>query len=136
MRKVEGGRKKRSPVKVGFLLLQAGFNFRLFRDRDAGLALDNFCQHVDHRGSVFDDQGVGRFIGHDTAFRRQKRLKYGGEVLGVSVFKLYHADDDTPAGRGCLFLGQGKTRSQQHQEKNEDKKIQKRPTSLGEAAML
>jgi hypothetical protein len=30
IRNVEGGRKKRSPVKVGFLLLQAGFNFWLF----------------------------------------------------------------------------------------------------------
>ena len=50
---------------------------------------------------------------------------------GVSVFKLYHADDDTPPGRGCLFLGPGKTRIQQHQEKNEEK-----TTSLGEAAML
>jgi hypothetical protein len=48
IRNVEGGRKKRSPVKVGFLLLQTGFNFRLFRDRGAGLALDNFCQHIDH----------------------------------------------------------------------------------------
>ncbi len=26
IRNVEGGRKKRSPVKVGFLLLQTGFN--------------------------------------------------------------------------------------------------------------
>ena len=35
---VEGGRKKKLPVKVGILLLQTGFNFRLFRDRGAGLA--------------------------------------------------------------------------------------------------
>ena len=65
---VEGGRKKRSPVKVDFLLLQAGFNFRLFRDRSTRFALDNFCQHVDHWRPVFDDQGVGRFIGYDAAF--------------------------------------------------------------------
>ena len=64
---VEGGRKKRSSVKVGFLLLQAGFNFWLFRERSTRFALDDFCQHVDHRHPVFDDQGVGRFIGHDTA---------------------------------------------------------------------
>ena len=68
IRNVEGGRKKRSPVKVGFLLLQTGFNFWLFRDRGAGPALDNFCQHVDHRRPVFDNQGVGRFIGYDAAF--------------------------------------------------------------------
>ena len=65
---VEGGRKKRLPVKIGFLLLQTGFSFQLFRDRGAGLALDNFCQHVDHRRPVLDDQGVGRFIWYDAAF--------------------------------------------------------------------
>ncbi len=66
---VEVGREKRSPVKVGFLLLQAGFNFWPFRDRSTRFAFDNFCQHVDHGRPVFDDQGVARFIGNDTAFR-------------------------------------------------------------------
>ena len=56
MRNVKGGRKKRSPVTVGFLLLQAGFNFWLFRDRSTRFAFDNFCQHVGDGCTVLDYQ--------------------------------------------------------------------------------
>lgn len=56
-------------IQTGILLHITDFRIRWVSDRGAGLAFDSFCQHVDHGLPVFDDQGVGRFIGHDTAFR-------------------------------------------------------------------
>ncbi len=68
-------------IEAGLFFSVAGLDFRWLRDRGAWPALDHFCQHVDHGRPVFDDQGVGRFIGYDTAFRRQKRLQNGSQIF-------------------------------------------------------
>jgi hypothetical protein len=60
-----------------------------------------------------------------------KRFENGDQMFGVGMLKLDHADNNTLLGRSCPFLGRGKIRSQQHQDKN-----QENPTSRGEAAML
>jgi hypothetical protein len=64
---------------------------------------------VDHGRPVFDDQGVGRFVGYDTAFRREKRLQNGGQVFGVGMLELNHADNYTLPGRGCLARAREKS---------------------------
>lgn len=68
MWRVEGDRKK---INVLFSAhwLPASPDFRLLGNMNAGFALDDFRQHVDHRCPVPDDQGVGRLVGYDASFR-------------------------------------------------------------------
>ena len=66
---------------------------RCRRNRCARFAFNDFGQHVHHGDSILDDQSVGGGIGNEAALRRQKRFEDGGQMLGIGMFELDHADN-------------------------------------------
>ena len=80
---------------LGKMLVETGFAIalRCRHNRCARFAFNDFGQHVDDRSPILDDQGVSGGIGTETALRRQKRFEDGGQMFGIGMFDLDHADN-------------------------------------------